>query len=196
MLLKEQGFLCAYCMNRISNEWNSTIKKFKTEIEHFYSQELHPDKVLQYNNMLAVCNGFYLENGKSETHCDKTKDGKVIGTSVLRKLNPTHPLCEAQLKCSVSGDIKSINNDPDVEFDINDMLNLNAKQLKANRRLVIDVVARRLKELIKTVPANQPLRKTLLNKEIKYWLGEKEQKLKPFCQVAVWFLEKRMNNAI
>jgi len=36
-LLNEQGWLCAYCMRRISDKYNPKLAKYKTEIEHFKS---------------------------------------------------------------------------------------------------------------------------------------------------------------
>jgi len=63
LLLKEQGYICAYCMKRIDNKWNTKLKKFNTEIEHYKSQDVYngkkgkPNLTLNYNNMLAVCNG-------------------------------------------------------------------------------------------------------------------------------------------
>ena len=69
-LLKEQGHLCAYCLNRISDEWNSDLRKIKTEIEHFKSQLNYPNLQLDYNNMLGVCNGHSGENKNEFLDCN------------------------------------------------------------------------------------------------------------------------------
>ena len=47
-LLKEQGYICAYCMKRI--EENSDIK-----IEHYEAR--NNENELAYKNLLAVCKG-------------------------------------------------------------------------------------------------------------------------------------------
>ena len=62
-LLKEQGFLCAYCM--VSLEENP----LSTKIEHWHSQKKYPAEDLEYKNMLAVCLG----KSNGETHCDTAK---------------------------------------------------------------------------------------------------------------------------
>lgn len=49
-LLKEQGYLCAYCMKRLDN--TNYVK-----IEHIAPQSVYPEKSLSYRNMLAVCDG-------------------------------------------------------------------------------------------------------------------------------------------
>ncbi|TAD96752.1 MAG: TIGR02646 family protein, partial [Bacteroidetes bacterium] len=46
-LLRDQKYICAYCMRRISED--------DMKIEHFRSQSTHPDLDLDYRNMLAVC---------------------------------------------------------------------------------------------------------------------------------------------
>jgi len=74
-LLQEQGALCAYCMQRISNEWDSKLRKFKAEIEHYKSQDEYPVLNLKYSNMLGVCNG-NAGNPIHKQHCDKSKDLK------------------------------------------------------------------------------------------------------------------------
>ena len=49
-LLKDQGYLCAYCMRRID------IKHMK--IEHWYPENLLTDlETLDYKNMMGCCEG-------------------------------------------------------------------------------------------------------------------------------------------
>ena len=59
-LLKEQNFLCAYCMRRISlaTDANNASKPL-IEIEHYETQANEPTKTLFYSNMLGVCNGHF-----------------------------------------------------------------------------------------------------------------------------------------
>ncbi|HUW07262.1 MAG TPA: hypothetical protein VMW01_13475 [Williamwhitmania sp.] len=62
-LLEEQGYICAYCMQRIQND------RTKMKVEHWQSQSKTPALQLDYKNMLAVClgNQSYSYNN---THCD------------------------------------------------------------------------------------------------------------------------------
>jgi len=46
-LLQEQGYLCCYCMQRISSE--------SMRMEHFRCQARYPEQQLDYENLLAVC---------------------------------------------------------------------------------------------------------------------------------------------
>lgn len=50
-LLEEQHYLCAYCMKRIKNDG------LHTTIEHWEPLSVNKDKALEYDNMLAVCDG-------------------------------------------------------------------------------------------------------------------------------------------
>ena len=64
-LLKEQGYICAYCMRRIPHRdklyKKDGIKYVLTDeahrIEHVLSRDNHPDKKLDYNNMVVCCPG-------------------------------------------------------------------------------------------------------------------------------------------
>ena len=63
-LLREQGYLCAYCMRRINDAQD-------TKIEHYKART--PENELQYHNLLAVCKGG--EDGPSSARCCDTKKG-------------------------------------------------------------------------------------------------------------------------
>jgi uncharacterized protein (TIGR02646 family) len=63
-LLAEQGYLCAYCMQRI-NEKNMKVK-------HWACQTAHPDKQLSYRNLLACCKGNEGSSPRDQT-CDTKK---------------------------------------------------------------------------------------------------------------------------
>ena len=65
-LLKEQGYLCAYCMRRINDAQD-------TKIEHYKART--PENELQYHNLLAVCKGG--EDGLPSARCCDTKKDKL-----------------------------------------------------------------------------------------------------------------------
>jgi uncharacterized protein (TIGR02646 family) len=168
-LLEEQGYICAYCMGRISHEKydgpSSDIKPM-IGIEHFIPQakskaeEKAKTKKLEldYLNMLGVCNGSEgkEENKKSIQHCDKTGEivieeskqiiyGKMCPGVELKKLDPRKKkLSEDLLTYSSSGKIKSINQDIDVEEDIL-RLNLNAEHLINARKQKMDAILSKIK---------------------------------------------------
>lgn len=74
-LLKEQQFLCAYCMNSIENHPSLT------KIEHYKPRSKYPNLQLTYNNLHVVCIG----KNDNFTHCDTTKDNEEIIISPLMK---------------------------------------------------------------------------------------------------------------
>ncbi len=65
-LMKEQGYICCYCMQRIAPNAE------KMKIEHRQSQKRHPELQLDYQNLLASCKG---NEGKAKhlQHCDTSK---------------------------------------------------------------------------------------------------------------------------
>ena len=54
-LLEEQGYVCAYCMRRIPVKDRNSNET--SRIEHVLSREKHPDRELDYHNMVICCPG-------------------------------------------------------------------------------------------------------------------------------------------
>jgi len=174
-LLKEQGHICAYCNGRISLDINSDYKP-RIEVEHFLSQKKHPEKDLDYENMLGVCNGITIEKNE---HCDKSKKEKL-----LKKLDPRKPNIESLIDYTLSGKIAAVAENKDVTHDIK-LLNLNDSFLEKSRKQTMDEALKRLKE-------KHPQRtwtKYLFDKEIEEWKNKHKGKFRPYCQSAIWFLE-------
>lgn len=74
-LLKEQGYLCAYCMRRIRDAGD-------VKIEHLRART--PENELQYQNLLAVCRGG--EGGPPLARsCDTQKGSRPICISPLSR---------------------------------------------------------------------------------------------------------------
>lgn len=115
-LLVEQGFLCAYCMCRISSS--------ECKIEHFLCQDKYPNKSLVYGNLLVCCVGG--KKGK-EKHCDSAKGNEEITCS------PLDPACIESLYYDFDdGTIHSSR--PEWETELNDVLQLNISKLKQKRK--------------------------------------------------------------
>ena len=68
-LLKEQGYLCAYCMRRIPTKDSNSDET--SRIEHVKSRKNHPELQLDYSNMVICCPGA-IGDGVS-FHCDKSR---------------------------------------------------------------------------------------------------------------------------
>jgi uncharacterized protein (TIGR02646 family) len=184
-LLKEQGYICCFCMKSIEDN-NET-----TKIAHIFPQNPVSDedkeKVkkenldLDYNNMLAACDG-----GKGQSphlqHCD-TKQGNTI-----LKINPADAIrdCEKLIDYKPSGTIYSKN--PDVEYDLNQTLNLNEENLKNRRKDAYDAV---LKSLERKYP-NKSFSKRSIENEIQNYSQPKNGRYAPYCQYVIYFLRKKL----
>ncbi len=70
-LVKEQGYICCYCQQRINIERE---KMPAMKLEHFKPKELYQDLELNYTNLLAACKGY----DQDKTHCDSCKGGKEL----------------------------------------------------------------------------------------------------------------------
>lgn len=142
-LTNEQGHLCVYCMTPISS--NET----DMSIEHYFpkSPDGHIDRGqgLDYQNLFAVCRGNEL---CSATHvfnkltCDKHKKN-----TILKKVNPLDESTLKTIYYTHSGEIHA--KDPNVEFDLNETLNLNStfSPLNANRKAALDALVMRLSSI-------------------------------------------------
>lgn len=132
VLLEEQGYLCAYCMTRISEK--------DMTIEHYNSQSLINEKeALEYNNMLGVCNGNRNSGSKKTLICDAHKEN--IGLVV----NPLSGDYVKLIKYDQS-DGRIFSDNLDIDKDLNETLNLNYEEamLKINRKMALDNLKRYL----------------------------------------------------
>lgn len=124
-LLREQGQLCAYCMCRIPrNDVDEKIAPIV--IEHYVTRNpadgRDVSQGLDYNNLLAVCNGNRADKAKNHSFIDLTCDAHR-GNTEFRKVNPCDPDTLINIFYTLDGKIDST--DPDVKVDIIDTLNLN-----------------------------------------------------------------------
>lgn len=115
-LLKEQHYLCAYCMRRIKNDGRGTT------IEHWYPLSEDKEKALDYRNMLAVCDGGRSWKGKRRKVlcCDAGKGNES-------KLTVSPMDCQQMKKIiyDKEGFIRTSPRDEDMEKDIKNVLRLN-----------------------------------------------------------------------
>lgn len=130
-LLQEQGFLCCYCMQRISAR--------SMRVEHWWSQEHYPALQLDYGNLLAACQGHIGKGGDAQTICDVHKKNKKL------KYNPAAHDVESTIKYSRDGTIFS-EDDKDFSEELKDVLNLNCGMLLNNRKAVYQECTNDLKK--------------------------------------------------
>lgn len=173
-LLSEQGYLCAYCMERID------INKMK--VEHWACQHGHEDMQLDYNNLLGCCLGHEGNSPKEQT-CDTRKGGDEIKFSPA---NPEHRINDI-IKYDVQGKISST----DDEFDIhlNRYLNLNKDRLKLNRRTVLEVIQAELSKKIGSRKASE------IQKIIDFYSNKNESGFfKPYYGVILYYLQRKLKS--
>lgn len=83
-LLEDQGYICCYCGRRIDES--------NTKIEHIMPQKLFPELSLDFNNMLASCDGGEkdrsegVKKNKHGLHCDSKKKDQMIPCSPLEDI--------------------------------------------------------------------------------------------------------------
>ena len=175
-LVAEQRGLCCYCMSRVRPDRKSM------KIEHWKSKSGYRDEQLNYANLLASCLG---GKGPPESqHCDTRK-----GKSDL-KWNPANPdhRIETRLRYELDGSIRAEETDFDEQLD--QVLNLNLPLLRNNRAGVLKAILdwwTREKARIRG-PVS---RDRIVRERDRYATLEGE--LAPYCQVAVWWLNQKLD---
>ncbi len=185
-LLKEQGHICAYCMQRISaNSDKSGVPMM--QIEHYEAQSQNEDLQLNYLNMLGVClgnKGF----ARHLQHFDQSRGNEVL------KIDPRQPVCEEYIRFSNNGEIYS--DDEQVDNDLNRILNLNVRYLVDARKAAIDETVKNLRNKYKKKPG-QSWSKSDLQKEIRNWQELDVDGMFPvFCQAAIYYLQRKLQRLL
>lgn len=167
-LLKEQGYLCAYCMKKLEDDSS------KVKIEHYIAR--NEENELDYKNLLAVCKGNEGEPFERQT-CDTRKGNKEI------KINPQEKSDILTITYTSNGEIKSSNLDYQNDFD--DILNLNdIFGLVKTRKEALDSLKRNLarKNTHLTEEAIRRIYTRYLEAEIK----------ESYVGILLWYLQKKI----
>jgi uncharacterized protein (TIGR02646 family) len=184
-LLSEQGHICCYCMKRIPQkiEKDGTVS-YEMKVEHYKCQDNHSALQLNYSNLLGACTGNEGNPKKLQT-CD-TKKGNTVIT-----INPilANPNCEMQVKYLSNGEIHS--DDPIIENELIEVLNLNMQTLVDGRREVFETVQKKV-EIESKKCADSNIRSKYFEREVQWWLSLDGGKYKPYCMVAVYYLKKKI----
>lgn len=177
-LLRDQGYLCAYCMRRITNENRDAMK-----IEHWKPQSsMDSEKEkMDFQIMLGVCDGCG-GNQDNITTCDEHRHNREL------KVNPLRQDMMETISYTRDGRIHST--DPAIDRDLNTVLNLNCA--KAPSRIVTNrknVYAVCIQQLMRLQPQGNWKRSTL-DKVLRDWTEKKNGKHIEYAGVAIYLLKK------
>lgn len=183
-LLLEQGHICCYCMRRIPERSLPYMK-----VEHFKCQETFANKQLEYTNLFGACTGNEGQPQIKQT-CDTKKGNHDLTINPLATL----PNCETLIKYNADGEISSISDDADVNRQLNDVLNLNMQTLKDGRREIYLEIQEIVKLESKRGKKDKVSFIRFLEQEKIKWLKRTDNKHRPFCQIAVYYLTKKIRS--
>lgn len=173
-LLGDQGYICAFCMRTIPVSKKDPNENETSKIAHLLSRTNHDDRKLDYDNMVICCPG----NINGEAHCDKSQGSADI----------TLPIFNIQLQQSIiyssyTGGIKSTNIAWHNTIDL--LLNLNNPVLKFNRLQALNGVRQLLE--------NKKWTKAQIQVKLDEWSNPNDKgKLKPYCGMVIWYLQKKL----
>ncbi len=181
-LLRDQGYLCAYCMRRIEND-RETMK-----IEHWRAQrELKSEaEKLDFKIMLAVCDGCRGSRDRYTT-CDEHRHGDKLF------VNPLDKDMMKTISYDRNGKIKS--GDARIDRDLNQVLNLNCVQATSrivqNREAIYKECKRQLKKIQQTGKWTRSTLKQVLQKYEQTENGYKKE----YLGVPVYLLNRYIEKA-
>ena len=174
-LLKEQGYICAYCMRRIPHRDKNSSET--SRIDHILCRENHDDLKLDYRNMVICCPGAI----NNEFHCDKLKDSNDVTFNLF-----DDAFINTISYKSRDGHISS--SDITHNREMNDLINLNHRLIKKNRIQTLNGIITRL--------GNRKWKASDIRRELTQW-EEKDVsgKYKPYCGIVIWYLKKKLRQA-
>jgi uncharacterized protein (TIGR02646 family) len=173
----EQRGICCYCMSYI--EPTANLMK----IEHFKCQDNYPDEQLKYGNLLGACKGNEGQEDKM-THCDTFKKNMQLSFYPAAKDYAIEDLILYGNDGSVTSNNKQLNR------EINEVLNLNTIALKNRRKAALDG----FKDGLRCYQGK--IKKPTLERWLNDWKGtDHDDRLRPFCMVIVYWLQKRLKRA-
>lgn len=172
-LLKEQGFLCAYCMQRIDMPVTGVHANTKIRIEHWQSKSEYPNLALIWTNLLGVCQGNERNKSQNQT-CDVRKGNQTLSKNPA---NAEHRV-EETIRYLGNGEIKS--QDANFDSELKQRLNLNESMLLKNRKAVFDEVIEAL------TTAKNRARRRIRDK----FSNRQDGRYTPFYGVAIYLIDR------
>ena len=168
-LLKEQGYICCYCMSRINCE--------NSKIEHLKPQSQFRDKQIDYSNLFIACDGGE-GLAQNKQYCDTKKS--EIELKAIDFLDNIQDYLKYKKEAQK---VIILSNNTDLSDDIN-TLNLNVDRLAKNRKEAYDKVISSLS--IKNFSKNA------IKKTLEYYKQMHNGKYEPYCEMIVYFLTKKL----
>ena len=157
------------------------------KVEHYQSQDQFPLLQLTYSNLFGACTGNEGNPQKIQT-CDTRKGKDKLTIDLL--INK--PNCETLFRYNADGEISSIDKNEEIDRQLNDVLNLNMQTLKDNRKQVFLEVQKRVEVESNKYKIGSLKLKYFIN-ERENWLNKTDNKYRPFCMVAIYYLTKKIN---
>lgn len=188
-LLREQGYLCAYCMRRIRHYPGFSPQEM--QIEHYIAQNSETGKQdpllsIDYRNMLGVCPGGK-DRGAHHTDdltCDQHRDENDLA------INPLNQQLVDQVQYRSDGTLYSENGD--IDKDLNEKLNLNctAAKLPMNRKAALNSFQAEIKKVYTNRTLTQKDWEMLLKRQAE---TNANGELKPFVGIIEKYIEKKLH---
>lgn len=182
-LYREQYQLCAYCMRRLDEK--------TMQIEHYIAQNPEDGsydaaQTINFRNMLGVCPG-----GKHEVHAFKDMTCDQHRKNIPLTVDPLDVNSVALVRYRSDGEIYS--DDPDIDKDLCETLNLNgtASRLKRSRKEALDALKKWIHKEYgkKNIPASEWQR--ILTKYCTPQNGAKKE----YVGIIEWYLKKKIRAA-
>lgn len=182
-LLDEQGYIWAYCMQRIDFE--------NTKVEHIKPQSKHQELQFEYSNLIICCEGKTSNN----SHCDDSKSNKEISFDIFSDYFSNH------IKYGTKdGEIyfkrrwnKNDNDQEVIDFndDIYKTLNLNIDILKKNRLKALEGLITVLKiKKSKAGTKKEEFTASIKEKQLAKLQEKRNGKFFPYVGILIYFLKK------
>lgn len=189
-LLKEQGYICAYCMRRIPHKDRLYVKKSNEyvltnedhRVEHIKSREKHDDLKFDYSNLVICCPGHIGD----EDHCDRLKKSQDISFS------PLDPVFINSISYTSEGKIVSSNDVYNNEME--KVLNLNTRLLVLNRKSALDGVIKNINVVCKRNGKwDKPTLNKIIDKYKNMHIEDGDKKFYPYCGIILNYLCKKVS---
>lgn len=178
-LLRDQGYICAYCMRRIEND------RYSMKIEHWKAQsqlETEEEK-LDFRIMLGVCDGCRGSTDKYTT-CDEHRHNAEL------VVNPLDQTMMDTISYDRNGYIKST--DAGINEDLNNVLNLNCEQAVSRIVLNRKSIYRECQNQLMKIQARGNWKKSTLQKVMRQYEGKADGRYSEYVGVPLYLIKKYM----
>ena len=167
-LLKEQGFICAYCNGRVHRSNPQDDEQLR--MDHILPKRNDRDSTLDASNIVGCCFGGDKTRRKAERSCDTRRKRHPLPD----ELNPTLDIHERTLIFDEEGGVSCT--DKKLDKYVNENLGLNHAILVQKRKGLIEDVA--------NLPPDEVL------SELKDWQTKNNEMYKSYAGVVITYLKQ------